>query len=151
MSDPRHEKRVLYTDQPQRGVNRFNQALKFTQIPMGYPSLAFRLGPQATMTPPRLRIPYALAALTPRLRVTTQSKTHTTKARLPSFADACWHWASRLRVRDLGYPTRYCHSGSFGLSLISIEGSLPVPLRALRIALCLFTKPAKGQGNRSKQ
>jgi hypothetical protein len=74
MSAPRHEKRVLYTDQPQRGVDRFNQALKFTQIPMGYPSLAFRLGPQAPMTPPRLRIRCALAALNPRLRVASQSK-----------------------------------------------------------------------------
>ena len=69
MSDPRREKRVLYTDQPHRGVNRFNQALKFTQIPMGYPSLALRLGPQVPTTPPRLRIRCALAALTPRLRV----------------------------------------------------------------------------------
>ena len=43
MSDPRHEKRVLYTDQPHRGVNRFNQALKFAQIPTAWASLALSL------------------------------------------------------------------------------------------------------------
>ena len=124
MSDPRHEKRVLYTDQPNRGVNRFNQALKFAQILIAWASLALRFDPQPPMTPPRLRNPYAFAALHPGLRVTSQPKTQTTMARFPSFADACWLLASRQHARDLRYPNRYCHSGSLRLSLIPIEGSI---------------------------
>ena len=102
MSDPRHEKRVLYTDQPNRGVNRFNQALKFAQILIAWASLALRFDPQPPMTPPRLRNPYAFAALHPGLRVTSQPKTQTTMAGFHHLLTLAGSWRadSMLEILD---------------------------------------------------